>query len=207
MAEGAPLIARSASTPSPTTSHPPWRAGSATILSRRPTRQPWRQLTQATCSAFQHQPVPVIAPVAKRFAAFVTDGAISYLSWLPGLPGGPTTACGTWAFSNFLNTLFFLATGQTLGKWLFGIRQIVIQEGLDGKRRWEPLGVLKYIFNAYILRNIVMGITMGLSAVWPLFDANGQFPGDRLLGIFTVEASSLEGTAPPEVAPTPPSRL
>eukprot|EP00656_Telonema_subtile_P014861 TRINITY_DN17693_c0_g1_i1.p1 TRINITY_DN17693_c0_g1~~TRINITY_DN17693_c0_g1_i1.p1 ORF type:complete len:101 (+),score=17.06 TRINITY_DN17693_c0_g1_i1:196-498(+) len=86
--------------------------------------------------------------------------------------------------------------GTTLGKWLLGIRQIVVNEGLDGRRSWVLLGVLKYVFNAYVLRNFFMSLTMGLSVAWPLFDKNGQFPGDRLLGIYTVEASSLQHTAP-----------
>lgn len=87
---------------------------------------------------------------------------------------------------------FYLKTGTTPGKYLMKIRQIVVREMLDGTKSWEPLGIVKYIFNTFFVRLFFMAATMGLSAVWPLFDSNGQFPGDRLLGIFTVEASSLE---------------
>ena len=51
----------------------------------------------------------------------------------------------------------------TRGQWLLGIRQIVVTEELNGKKSWVRLGVIKYLFNVMVLRNIFFSITLGIS--------------------------------------------
>lgn len=137
---------------------------------------------------------PVIASNFRRLMAFVVDGSMTYVSFGAALllTRSIGVALRTWFYIQVLAIAHFVSTGTTLGKKLLGIRQVQARETLGGHKQFQRVGVLLYLFNVLAVRPVISSFTLGLSLIWPLFDPHGQFLADKLLGVYTVTADSLE---------------
>merc|ERR1712093_841533 len=151
-----------------------------------------QNLILMSVSVAQEPNAPVTASISTRLRAFLLDGTISYFSMFPGYAfRSVRLAIGGWLVANLVATLYFLTKGTTLGKSMVGIRQVVMREQLSGKRVFARVGMLLTLFNVFAVRPLISSLTAGISLIWPVFDANGQFLGDKLLGIYTVTNESL----------------
>ena len=150
-------------------------------------------MTQVTSMTTADNSPPVIASNFRRFAAFLVDGSMTYASF--GVALRFTQSVGVslrfWFWTQTVAILHFLLAGTTLGKRLLGIRQIQVR-GTVGRKTVQRVGIFVYLFNVLCVRPVISSFTLGLSLIWPLFDADGQFLADKLLGVYTVTADSLE---------------